>query len=151
MKVSKIYEEVTQVLDNTTGEVLEERKMYKRQVEKEKFMLVYLESISGILRISSPIEYKVLLALWEMSEFETNRVILVKPIKESIAEKLNYGFKTVENAISRLAKKELLIKKGAGIYFLNPKYFFKGSEIARSNAIKVIFEFSLTDKKSKKK
>ena len=146
MKATKFYEEVEQIVDHKTGEITEEKRVYKRQVEKEKFMMVYLESLSGILRINSPIEYKVLLALWEMSEFETNRVILVKPIKESLARKLNYGFKTVENSISRLAKKDLLVKKGAGIYFLNPKYFFKGSEIARSNAIKVIFDFSITNK-----
>jgi len=146
MKTTKFYEEVEQVVDHKTGEITEEKRVYKRQIEKEKFMMVYLESISGILKINSPIEYKVLLALWEMSEFETNRVILVKPIKEALAAKLKYGFKTVENSISRLAKKDLLVKKGAGIYFLNPKYFFKGSEIARSNAIKIIFDFSLTDK-----
>lgn len=146
MKATKFYEQVEQVVDHETGEITEEKRVYKRQIEKEKFMMVYLESVSGILKINNPIEYKVLLTLWEMSEFETNRIILVKPIKEGIANKLKYAFKTVENAISRLAKKDLLVKKGAGIYFLNPKYFFKGSEIARSNAIKVIFDFSLTDK-----
>lgn len=145
MKTTKIYEQVEQVVDFKTGEVTEQKKVYKRQVEKERFMMVYLESMSGILKINSPIEYKVLLTLWEMSEFETNRIILVKPIKESIANKLGYAFKTVENAISRLSGKDLLVKKGAGIYFLNPKFFFKGSEIARSNAIKVIFDFSLSN------
>ena len=147
MKTTKIYEEISKVVNHETGLVTEEKVVFKRQVEKERFMLVYLESISGILEINSPIEFKVLLALWEMSEFETNRVILVKPIKQDIAVKLKYGFKTVENAISRLSKKGLLVKKGAGIYFLNPKYFFKGSEIARANAIKIIFDFSLTEEK----
>lgn len=150
MQTTKFYEQVEQVVSIETGEMVEEKRLYKRRVEKEKFMIVYLESMSGILKIDSPIEYKVLLTLWEMSEYESNRIILVKSIKQEIADKLNYVFKTVENAISRLSKKGLLVKKDTAVYYLNPKYFFKGSEIARANAIKVIFDFKLDDNEETK-
>ena len=143
MKTEKIFEKVEHVTDMQTGQIVEERRIFTKKVDKEKFMMVYLESMGSILKINSPIEYKVLLTLWEMSEFETNRIILVKDIKKEIAERLGYVFKTVENAVSRLSKKNLLIKKGTAIYYLNPKYFFKGSEIARSNAFKVIFNFDI--------
>jgi len=145
----KFYEEVTEVISQETGEILESKKFYKQRVEKDKFMMVYLESMGSILKINSPIEYKVLLTLWEMSEFESNRIILVKSIKKEIANNLGYVFKTVENAISRLLKKNLLVKRERSIYYLNPKYFFKGSEIARAKAIKVIFDFNLEDDETK--
>lgn len=146
MKSRKMFEEVNIIVDSQTGEQIEHSRRFTKQVEKEKFMMVYLENMAGILEVNSPIEFKVLLSLWQLSEFDTNKIFIVKDTKEEIALKTGYQFKTVENAISKLSKKDLLIRKSTAVYFLNPKYFFKGSEIARANAAKVIFEFKFVDK-----
>ena len=37
------------------------------------------------------------------------------------------------------------MRKGSGVYYLNPNYFFKGSELARQQTIQVLFKFDIKD------
>lgn len=143
----EIFQKIESYVDYETGELKEQVKVIKKTIDRDEFMMVYLDSISSMLKIHSPIELKCLICLWSMSEFESNKVYIVKEVKQDIAEKTGYKFKTVENAISRLSIKNLLIRKSTSVYYLNPKYFFRGSDIARSQAIKLILEIEFNDDK----
>jgi predicted transcriptional regulator len=135
-------EEVIKHIDFSSGELKEESsiKEITRYVDTPShFILVYLEDLSGLLRLDNLSDVKVLACVWEMSEMGTGEVILVKSKKEKIAQKTGLSYRVVEVCISRLAKKELIIKADegrSGLYIINPKWFWKGKEISRKETKK---------------
>lgn len=139
------YEHVTQTLDEETGEIKELERVVKRKVAKDKFIMFYLKDIKGILGLSSKAEFKVLLAICDFVGYNTNKVILIKPVKEEIAEMSGLSYGSVQNAISQLKKKEILIRSASSTYLLSPKFFFKGEDRERANVIKLTYEYELED------
>jgi len=148
MRSTKIYES-TEIVVNENGEILESKSRVKRKVTSAEFMQVYLEDHSGLMKISSGNEIKVLVTLWSLSQFDTNQVILIKPIKEQIAQKIGISYNTLRNIISELSKKNLLVKKDRSMYYLNPKYFFKGYVENRPKVIKMVLEYQISDETEK--
>jgi len=138
------YEQITEVV-NEDGEMEVLSRVVKRKVSRDKFILMYLKDIRGILGLSSKAEFKVLLAICELVRYNTNEVILIKPIKEKIADMSDLSYGGVQNAISQLRKKDVLIRSASSTYILNPKYFFKGEDKERTNVIKLTYEYQLED------
>lgn len=62
-----------------------------------------------------------------MTQYNTNLVTLNKFFRSQICKTLNTTDSTVRNAISKLSKKEILLKQGTGVYMLNPMLFGKGT------------------------
>lgn len=120
--------------------------IYKK-VSPEQFIRLFLDDLSGLLKIENMAEYKVMVHLWKMASFKDNgmgnKLVLVKAIKEDIAKEIGYSLQSVSNAIGSLVKKRLLINEGRSIYYLNPSYFFKGSESDRKDAIEA-YEVHIT-------
>lgn len=145
------YEEVVQTIDTETGEVEVVERKVKRKVSREKFIMMFLSDIQGIIGLTSKSEFQVLLAITELVSFNTNEVILIKPVKMIIAEKTKLKYDSVKNTISRLHKKEILIRKASSTYVLNPKYFFKGEDTARSSVLKWTIEYVINDDENDKK
>lgn len=138
---------VREKIDADSGEIHEVERHYTKVTDRRYFMMVYLENMASVFKIKSPVQLRVLLWLWQVSEFETNKVFIIKSVKEEMAKELDYNYKTVENAVSQLSKTKMLIRRDRGTYYLNPDHFFKGSEIARSKAVKVIFSYQFSDGK----
>ena len=154
MATRKVYEKETthQEFDFSTGEMIHESKtkeIVKYVKDKPHFILVYLEDLSGLLKLDNLSDIKVLACIWEMSGIETGEVFLIKSRKEQIAEKTQLTYRVVEVSISRLAKKGLIIKGDegrSGLYYINPNYFWKGQEISRKDKkhelnIKISYKF----------
>ncbi len=150
--MSKIFEStVRSSLMSKEGELLEERVETKivRKVSPKDFIQVYLEDLSKLFNIGSPTEIKVLISLWKHTSFNKqgealgNKVVLIKSIKASIAEDIGTSIGTIDNAISKLVKKDLLIKTDRSVYLLNPKYFFKGYIPDRINVIRTVIEYQI--------
>jgi hypothetical protein len=139
------YEQVESIIDHETGEVTEVKKTVKRRVARDKFIMLYLKDISSIIGLATKSEFKVLMSICNMAKYNSNEVILIKPKKEQIAEETGLNYDNVKNTISRLHKKEILIRTASSTYLLNPKYFFKGEETERAKALKLVFEYTLTD------
>lgn len=131
------------VIDHDTGEVTHEDRLVQRRVSSERFIMVYLDDMASILGLSKGAEYKVLMWLWERSEFDTNKIIIVKAVKKEMENDLGIAFRTIVNSISSLTKKKLLLTTDRSVYYLNPKYFFKGSDLARRKQIRVLIEYNL--------
>jgi hypothetical protein len=138
------YEHITEVV-NEDGEMEMLSRVVKRKVSRDKFIMLYLKDIRGILGLSSKAEFKVLLAICEISGYNTNEVILIKPIKEKIATITDLSYGGVSNAISNLRKKDILIRSASSTYVLNPKYFFKGEDRERANVIRLTYEYQIND------
>lgn len=137
------YEQITEQIDKETGEVEIIERTVKRKVSKDKFIMLFLKDIRGIIDLSSKAEFKVLLAICEIVKYNSNEVILIKPVKEKIAEMSSVSYGSVQNAISKLRAKDILIRSASSTYILNPKYFFKGEDREKANVIKLTFEYQL--------
>lgn len=143
----RLIKEITSVAVNEiTGQVIEtiETEVVKI-VSSDSFMQVYLEDNSGLFNIQNNSELQVLLQLWKRSVFDTNEVVLVKQVKIEIAENIGTKLQNVNNTISVLKRKKLLISKARGVYFLNPHYFFKGYQQNRPKVIKLVQKYIIQD------
>jgi hypothetical protein len=149
-KVSKIYQEVNTITDINTGEVQIIENTIVRKVKASEFVQVYLEDLSGILSISTGSEIKLLAVLWKASEWNEensslgNRIVIVKALKEQWAKQLEVNIQTLNNILTSLIKKNLLINQDRSIYYLNPKYFFKGFSKDRDKVVKTIISYEIS-------
>lgn len=124
------------LLDNRTGEILEYRQVKK--VSLDEFIMVFFASCPDLLKLSG-VELKVLICCWKLSSFnpvneETGNVVHNNPsFKKYCKEQgATSSDANIDNAISVLCKKRMLLKKCRGEYMLNPEYFFKGTLSNRS-------------------
>lgn len=129
------YETITNdgysLVDNMTGEIKEFKQVKK--VSKQDFMLVFLYSIPEMCKLDGN-HLKILMLCWKYSSFnpvnseEGNIIHNDRFFKDAIKKDgMDLSDSSIDVYISRLCKKEFLIKRCRGSYMLNPKYFFKGS------------------------
>jgi len=147
MKKNLVRETVTKSKIITEDGVIKDESSKRRivtTIKKEDFIQVFTRKISDWNRLSSS-QHKILSSLWSRAEKDTNRVYLVKRVKEEISEETGISFGGVKNGISALTRKKLLISIGTGVYVLNPEYFFNGSEIKRAECLEFIFEFKFIE------
>lgn len=153
-----IYQENTIIRHNDyeTGETItetHENKHIKRVFDEEEFIQVYVNDIAALIGLEKSTDIKVMMALWKEAMFnprnsaDGNLIYLYRPMKESLAKELGYSVGTVNNSANRLAKKEFIIQKDRGVYFLNPKYFFKGFIDDRPKVMRTIIEYRITKQK----
>jgi hypothetical protein len=140
-----IYEEVTQTIDKETGEIEEVKRHVRRKIPRDKFAMIYVEEIVGLLEKTSPSETRVLVAILQDLQYNTNKIFLTKGVKERIATETDLKYGTVQNTIYSLNRKKILIRENSSEYLLNPNYFFKGEEIERAKVLKLVIEYHLTD------
>jgi len=125
---------VVTTVDPETGEVINQHvneELNIRATRKVKdypeFIMIYLKDIAGFLQIDNATQIQILSIIWKESTFnnpETNQgntIAILKDDKERWAEQLNVGVRTIDNAISALVDKDLLLREGRGKYKLNPK------------------------------
>ncbi|NQZ79187.1 MAG: replication/maintenance protein RepL [Ekhidna sp.] len=142
------FQESERIITND-GEQLSLTIKTRKRVQKDKFVMMYLEDLSGVLKLNTKGDYKVLLALVSRAGYNTNEVRIQKDVKIEIAEETNLAYNSVNRAVVSLTQKNLIIRKVfqgkaiRGIYTLNPKYFFKGSDIERHNVLQTIFEYEI--------
>lgn len=137
--MEKIVSEISKdysIVDKNTGELFDYKQTKK--VTIDEFIMVFFASYPELFKLKG-VPLKVLMCCWKRSSYnpmceeEGNIVCNNTSFKEACRE---YGLDTsdanIDNAISLLAKRNLLIKRCRGEYLLNPKYFFKGSLSSRS-------------------
>lgn len=124
------------LLDKYTGEILEYRET--RKVTVDEFIMVFFTSYPELMKLSG-VQLKVLMCCWKLSSFNptnetTGNVVHNNPtFKEYCKEEgVDAPDGSIDNAISVLCKKRLLLKRCRGEYLLNPEYFFKGTLSNRS-------------------
>lgn len=107
-----------------TGEV--ERIHRESVVPKEpEFVKLYLENIS-MLRGLPKWTDAVLRELLRLMNYK-NQIVLNASLKKEIAEDLKIkNIKSIDNALGKLVKGQVLIRKDKGIYIGNPLLFGKG-------------------------
>lgn len=127
------------LLDNHTGEILELKRT--RKLTMDEFIMVFFSSYPQLLKLSG-IQLKVLMCCWKYSSYNAENEEEGNVIHNNLSfkeyckgEGISTSNANIDNAVSSLCRKELLIKKCRGEYVLNPKYFFKGKLSKRSKII----------------
>ena len=102
--------------------------------------------------IGSGKELQVLCTFWrncqEISNVSPGNMITInKKLMCEIEKQTNLNTQSVRNIIVGLKKKELIIsdKDCRGVYYLNPKYFFKGNSNERLKCYTRTIEYQITD------
>lgn len=117
------------VITTSDGEVLEENRISNRtQVisTEPPYIKVYLKDIARLNELGKH-DNSILHEIFKLTQYNTNLVTLNKYFREQICNALNTTDATVRNCISKLNKKGILIKKGTGVYMLNPNLFGHGT------------------------
>lgn len=146
-----LYEK-TESKTNGFGEVEYIKTTRTKKVNAEDFIQVYLTDISGLFHNLSKSELTVLGWLWKYSTFADKEQVgsmisLNGKLFEDIYTHANIEDQTVRNCLTSLKKKSYIIadKHHRGIYYLNPKFFFKGRLTDRLKCCEVLFRYEIGD------
>lgn len=138
-----------EIVESTVIAESTKRITYNKSVFAEEFIQVYIDDMSGFLRIDNATQAKLLALLWKESEINLkdsskgNQIYTIKANKEKWAEILDVKLQTVNNTISALLEKDLLIKKDRSVCVLNPNLFFKGFMKDRDKVIQTVVTYKL--------
>ena len=120
------YVEQSTYINNETGEIkTQEEKKVIRIPKEDEYIKIYIKTIGVLHNIPASAD-KILLEIIKYTSYN-NRIILTKPVKQDIANNLNISLSRVNNYITTLIKKNILIRKDRGMYILNPYIFGKGN------------------------
>ncbi|HHD2824524.1 replication/maintenance protein RepL [Clostridium perfringens] len=119
--------ETQKIIDVSTGEVLQEQSQLKTQTKgaEPPFIKLYIDDlmlINDLPTSSSNI-------LWELVKTMSydQEIVLNASRKKRICANLNIQMQTLNNALTKFVKKEILFRTEPGIFVPNPYLFAKGS------------------------
>lgn len=131
----RIFTQIThpelQVVNASTGEIVSAVADIKCSTIDE-FIMCFMSSIPQVVQLDGN-TIRVLMWCWKFSSFnpsipEANTITNDKAFKERIRkEGGDMSDATIDKAIHTLYKKEMLLRRCKGSYFLNPDYFFRGT------------------------
>lgn len=137
-KNNSFSKETTHVVDRENGEILRTEIITTKRVTAHKFVQLYLDDFGALMGIEGEGEYRLILWCAKNMNYETNEVIIINTLKKRIAAECDLSPYTINNAVSSLVRKNLLLRKDTSIYMLNPKYFFKGKVEDRMALIRTV-------------
>lgn len=142
-KVIQFEETITtEIFDNETGKIkaTEETKSSKIRVPREPdFIKLYIKDLCKLKDIPKN-SNSILLELLNYTNYE-NEIYLNIGIKRRIVDKLDTTIQTLNNAISKLTKEEIIKRVDTGIFKLNPYLFGKG-DWTNINKIRLNWEYN---------
>jgi len=122
-----LYEEKTERIDHSTGEIIEE--VNRKVVKKEKTPEFVMLFVGGVDRLTnanlSKSEHQTLAQLLKYTVKSSNLLMIQKETKEMIAHDAALEYSTVDQNIRKLVKKNMLVRKNK-LFCLNPDIFGKG-------------------------
>lgn len=133
---TKIESPELKVVNTTTGEIISGVANVKCD-SVDDFIMCFLSSIPEVTKLDGN-AMRVLMWCWKFSTFnpnipEANSIVTDKAFKDKIRlEGGDLSDSTIDKAVHTLCKEGMLERRCKGNYFLNPKYFFKGTLSNRS-------------------
>lgn len=126
------------------GEIMSAEIVTVKKVTAEEFTQVYLKDNDMFFSLSKA-ESNVLGICWQYSVYYSdeqmncpgNKVSFDAQLRKITKERTGLSTGTIRNTLVSLVNKEMLIKdpEFRAIYYLNPKYFFKGRVSDRTKLI----------------
>lgn len=125
------------------GEILDEVVDKYLADSHNEFFLFYVGAITLLKDLRLP-EIKVLAWMMGHISFNSNLVVITKPVKEMIAADMDLALGSINNALPKLVKAGLIYKnegaKRDGCYYIHPEYFWKGDISERNKKLKYVLE-----------
>ena len=132
-------------IDSETGELLGQDLDIKHTKilvsSEEQFAVIYSDIITAMEGLSTPTK-----TLFTYININTNEITLVKHKIEQLSKEADIAVSTIKKSITDLVKKGILIKRGSGVYLINPKYYWRGTINNRKKSLKYILELEFKSK-----
>lgn len=145
MKLSKKKVVYTDTKENfETGEITERRRIVKQVATRESFVLMYIDDIAKLHTLSHA-AYRLLVTLAKYVEYNTNEFYLNMKRKEELVNLTGLKFNTISQCLTRLVKKNLLIRVSNSTYQMNPLLFFKGEDIERAKYLEMTIRYEICE------
>lgn len=134
-----------QYIDCETGEVksIATKKIFTSKVKSDEFYMTFVDYMSPIFKIKKTSVKNLLSWLCKNADYNTGKTTLTASDRKKICTEWNTTNSTISSSLKQL--KELnLISGDDGVYYLNPKVFWKGElakrkELLDNNDINIIF------------
>ncbi len=136
----RLFQENT--VDPETQEVVPRRWIDMTPISGDNFVQMHLQNIAQ-LHFLTDAQYRLLNNLNLFVEYDTNEFHLNPKRKEELVAITGLKYNTINQSVSRLVKKNLIIKISGSTYQMNPTLFFKGSEIKRAEYLEFIIRYRL--------
>ena len=125
-------------------------KQHNDKIKRNKngnFFVVYIDNLSGYMRLTANTDKSVLAYLCCFAEYDTGRVFLSPEERKEACNEIGICLQQFTNSLSKL-KKLHLITGGNGFYMINPAIFWKGNSktresLLRDNKLAVEFNFEI--------
>lgn len=139
----KTTETTNNYFDNETGELIKSDTDVKHDKiivsGREEFAVVYSSVISATEGLP-PSTKALLIHISLKASVDSNEITLVKPVLEKLSKESSMSTSAIKKAISQLVEKNILIRIGSGLYRVNPKYYWRGSQANRNKTMKYVLE-----------
>lgn len=129
-------------LDKETGELIPTKWITRKNLNQEQFIRAYIQDIGALAKCSGA-EVSTILCSLPYLEFNSPKIILNPERRHLICNCANISLNTFNSALSRLTKKNLLVKTGYNTYELNPKLFFYGDDLTRDQLV-ISIQYDIT-------
>lgn len=132
---------------NEDGELLDRQIKHHKYIAntKEEFFIGYVSLLGIFLNLSAPCikVYAYLLSYNKAGE----PIGINKGVKTIMSDVIGIKMTTIDNTLGELVKSNLLYRPRdiRGVYYINPRYAFKGSTKDRNNTLKTIIELGCKD------
>lgn len=131
---NKLKHEITQV-DKETGEIITTSKTFSIKTTQDTFYMSYIEYLSPVLQLKSQLDKDVLMYFCMMAEYNTGKVSLSTQERQDLLTKLDVASQALSRSVNNLKEVDL-ISGDRGLYYINPKVFWKGTNETRDKLLK---------------
>lgn len=123
--------------------VLSEKRWITKQVKTtEEFVKLYTKDLCKLVGLTHS-EHRILINIQKLTEYNTNVFFLNKSRRQELADMSSVKFNTVNVALSRMMKKNILIRESSSMYRVNPQLFFKGDDLSREKVLQLVLSYQL--------
>lgn len=131
-------------IDAETGELVNSVRVIKRSVTQESFIRAYVEDICKIVKCTGA-EMAIILCSLKYINYNTNEFNVNKNRRNEISEMAGISKNTFNCSMHKLYRKNIFIKHDNGNIYLNPRLFFFGSDVKRSEILKLTISYDIKD------
>lgn len=134
--------ETREYVDMETGEVksIEMSKRFSYKIQEDDFFMIFYKYVQANLELKSFLAFKMLIALGKRADWETGKVVVSTAERELIMSEIHGCSKNFSRIMGELVRSGA-VAGSRGNYFINPKYFWKGSLKKRRELIDKGYEF----------
>lgn len=108
------------------------------------FYFTFAKHFGTILQLDGN-EIKVVLWCAMNANLNTNEIVLNRTIKARMAATAGISIRSIDNALTRLCKRNLIHRIGTGVYHINPEATWRGKISAKDKNVRLFVNYTIED------